>query len=170
MKKKDTAFLKKVPLFAGLSDPKISLVAGITTQRIIEAGTSIVKEGEKGSDLFILLEGEVEVSRTLLLKIAGQGLDQRDKSLMRLTADDHAFFGEMALFDESSERTASVVAKSQCVLACISRDKFFRLAESDKEIGFIVLKNIVTILISRLDKMTNDVLKLTTALSLALGR
>jgi len=170
MKKIDITFLKKVPLFADISDEKLASIAHITYERIVDAGTSIVKEGEKGSDLYILVDGEVEVSRTLLLKIAGQGLDQRDKSLIRLTANDHAFFGEMALFDESSERSASVTAKSQCVLACISRDKFFKLAEADKEIGYRVLKNIVTILISRLDKTTNDVLKLTTALSLALGR
>jgi CRP-like cAMP-binding protein len=97
-------------------------------------------------------------------------MDQRDKSLNRLTADEHAFFGEMALFGPACERTATVTAKTRCTIAVLSREKFFRLTETDNEIGYRVLMNIVAILSDRLDKTTKDVLKLTTALSLALER
>ena len=104
--------------------------------------------------MFILLDGEVEVSKSLLLKVAGRGMDQRDKSLIRLTGDDYAFFGEMALFDSNAERSASVTAKSKCVIAEIAQEDFFKLTESDHEIGYHVLKNIVTIISNRLDKTT----------------
>jgi CRP-like cAMP-binding protein len=120
--------------------------------------------------MFILLDGEVEVSKSLLLKVTGHGLDQRDKSLIRLTGNDFAFFGEMTLFDSNAERSASVIAKSKCVLAEIAQKDFFELTESDHEIGYHVLKNLIKIISNRLEKTTKDVLKLTTALSLALDR
>jgi CRP/FNR family transcriptional regulator, cyclic AMP receptor protein len=166
----DIDFLKKIPLFIGLSSEKLEKVRAVTTTRTFDAGSFIVKENEKGDEMFILLDGEVEVSRTLMLKIAGRGMDQKDKLLNKLTAGDYAFFGEMSIFDDDSERTASVIATKRCTVAVLERDSFFRLSELDKEIGYIILKNILKIVSERLNKTTKDVLKLTTALSLALER
>ena len=170
MKKIDIGYLKKIPIFVGLSDDKLERVKQVIKEKTVEAGTVIIKEGTQGTEMFILLEGEVEVSKSLLLKVAGRGMDQRDKSLIKLTGDDHAFFGEMTLFDTTAERSASVIARTKCTIAEIAQADFFRLTESDHEIGYYVLKNIVTIISNRLDKTTKDVLKLTTALSLALER
>lgn len=170
MKKLDSEFLKKIPLFTGLSSEKLKKLLSIMTVREVDEGKYIIKENEKGHEMFILLDGTVEVSRTLLLKISGSGMDQRDKLLNRLTANDYAFFGEMGLFDDDSERSASVIAKSKCTVAVLERDSFFNLTEADKEIGYVILKNILKIVSDRLDKTTKDVLKLTTALSLALER
>ncbi|MDD8018716.1 MAG: cyclic nucleotide-binding domain-containing protein [Bacteroidota bacterium] len=170
MKSLDTDFLRTIPLFTGLSQVKLEKVRTIMTTRMVEAGTFIIKENEKGNEMFILIDGEVEISRTLLLKVAGRGMDQKDKLLNKLTANDHAFFGEMSLFDDNSERTASVIATVQCTLAVLERNSFFHLTESDNEIGYCILKNILKIVNERLDKTNKDVLKLTTALSLALER
>jgi CRP-like cAMP-binding protein len=166
----DIAFLKKIPIFTELSDDHLAMVMRIMNVQSVDAGASIIKEHDQGTDMFILLSGEVEVSKTLLLKVAGHGLDQRDKMLQRLSASDYAFFGEMGLFDERSERSASIIALTPCNIAVITKEEFFRLAESDTEIGYRILKNIVRIISVRLDKNNKDVLKLTTALSLALER
>ena len=166
----DIAFLRKIPIFTGLTNEQLAEVMRIMTVQSVDAGASIIKEHENGTDMFILLSGEVEVSKTLLLKIAGRGLDQRDKMLQKLSANDYAFFGEMGLFDERSERTASIVALTPCDIAVITKEEFFRLAESDTRIGYTILKNIVRIISVRLEKNNKDVLKLTKALSLALER
>ncbi len=170
MKRTSTAFLRNIPLFTGLDEGQLDKITHIIVERIVESETPIIHDGEKGEELFILLDGEVEVSKTLLLKVGGRGLHQRDKSLLRLRGSDYAFFGEMAIFTDDAERSASVTAKSRCVVAVISRDRFFALAETDPGIGYHVLKNLIGILSRRLDKTTQDVLKLTTALSLALER
>ena len=170
MKKIDARFLKKIPMFIELSDDKLEMIKNIIKEKTVESESVIIKEGTKGTEMFILLDGEVEVSKSLLLKVAGHGMNQGDKSLIRLTGDDYAFFGEMALFVENAERSASVIAKSRCVVAIIEQEDFFKLTESDHEIGYHVLKVIVKIISNRLDKTSKDVLKLTTALSLALER
>ncbi|MEW6062628.1 MAG: cyclic nucleotide-binding domain-containing protein [Bacteroidota bacterium] len=170
MKTLDANFLKNIPLFTGLSDEQIEKVRAIMSLRTIPEGTYIIRENEVGQEMFILLDGEVEISRSLLLKISGSGMDHRDKLLNKLTGNDHAFFGEMGLFDEHSERSASVVATTKCTVAVLEQESFFQLTESDKEIGYVILKNILKIVSDRLNKTTKDVLKLTTALSLALER
>jgi CRP/FNR family transcriptional regulator, cyclic AMP receptor protein len=170
MKKIDLGFLKNIPLFTDLADDRLEKIKRIIVERSVTAGSVIIKEGTKGTEMFILLDGEVEVSRSLLLKVAGHGMDKGDKSLIRLTGDDFAFFGEMTLFDSNAERSASVTATSDCVLAEIAQRDFFELTESDHEIGYHVLKNLIKIISNRLEKTTKDVLKLTTALSLALDR
>jgi len=170
MKTIDADFLSTLPIFTGLPPEKLERVRSIMTVRSFSEGTYIIREGDEGHELFILLDGEVEVSRSLLLKISGSGLDQKDKLLNRLTGNDHAFFGEMGLFDDRYERSASVVATTRVTVAVLERRTFFELTEGDKEIGYIMLKNILHIISERLDKTTKDVLKLTTALSLALDR
>jgi len=170
MKTIDLAFLKNIPLFTDLDEVRLEKIRKIMKEKKVAAGGVIIREGTKGTEMFILLDGEVEVSKTLLLKVAGQGMDQRDKSLIRLTGNDFAFFGEMTLFDSNAERSASVIATSDCVVAEITQKDFIGLAESDHEIGYHVLKNLIKIISSRLEKTTKDVLKLTTALSLALER
>jgi CRP-like cAMP-binding protein len=166
----DTTFLKNIPIFTGLTDGQLEKLMRIMTVKVIAAGASIIKEHERGTDMFILLSGDVEVSKTLMLKVAGRGLDTRDKMLQRLSASDHAFFGEMGFFDEQGERSATVAALTPCEVAVITKEGFFALAESDKDLGYVILKNIIRIVSVRLDKTTKDVVKLTTALSLALER
>ncbi len=170
MKTLDLNFLKKIPLFTGLSNEMMEQVRDIMHVRTVTEGSYIIRENEQGHEMYILLDGEVEVSRTLLLKVSGSGMDQRDKMLNKLTANDHAFFGEMGLFDDNSERSASVIAKTNCSIAVLERASFFRLTEADHEIGHIIVRNILKIVSDRLNKTTKDVLKLTTALSLALER
>lgn len=139
-------------------------------ERAFDKGEIIVKEDAKGEYMFILLDGEVQVSKSLTLRSADHGLDQRDKSLSRLSSADHAFFGEIALMDENSTRTATVTTTKPSTIAIIKRDDFFHLAESDKEIGYVLVRNIARVLSNRLDKSNRDILKLTTALSLALEK
>ena len=67
------------------------------------------KEGERGDELVVLLEGNVEVRRDgAVLATLGPG--------------DH--FGEMALLDDTARRSATVVAVTPVVVAYVSRHHF----------------------------------------------
>ena len=64
----------------------------------------------------------------------------------------------------------SVITTKPCTFAIIYKSDFINLAESNKEIGYILYKNIATVLAERLRKANNDILKLTTALTLVLSK
>ncbi len=73
-------------------------------------GTVIIREGDEGDAAYIVLEGELEVFKTV---------DGKPVSLRRLTRGD--VFGETAIF-ASTPRTASVVAMTDVALVRITED------------------------------------------------
>lgn len=83
-----------VPLFSACSKRELALIARSAKEVSHRAGTMIAREGERGIGLFVILEGECEVT------IGG-------KRKAKLGAGD--FFGEVALLD-GGPRTATVTS------------------------------------------------------------
>jgi CRP/FNR family cyclic AMP-dependent transcriptional regulator len=162
-------FLKAIPIFQDLDEEELRQVLKITRRIQFPQGKAILKEGETGETMYIIAEGTVEVSKTLVMKRGPEEFQGRDKILTKLSAEDHAIFGEVALF-ERSQRTATVFALTDCRLLEISKPDFLGLAEENPRIGYKITRNIVQLLCSRLRKADEDTIKLTTALSVALGR
>jgi len=162
--------LKKIPIFRGLEEKHLEKLSQIIQVREFPQGTVVIKEGENGDEIFILLDGEVEVSKSLVMKLPGYDIAQREKSLTKLSSENLPFFGEMVLFDEKAERTATVTTTKPCKFAIIHKNDFVEIARENAEIGYILYKNIATVLAERLKKANNDILKLTTALTLVLKK
>jgi len=161
-------FFQKVSLFEGLSDQQIFKIIDIMYVKDILNGEIIAQENANEDTLFILLKGEVEISKRLLMPLFDSPTSKQEKSLIRLSEKDHAFFGEMALFEEKPERSASIRALNACKLAVLKKNDILAILEQNPEIGSVVFKNIATELTRRLVKANKDILKLTTAFSLAL--
>ncbi|HUI31347.1 MAG TPA: cyclic nucleotide-binding domain-containing protein [Candidatus Acidoferrales bacterium] len=162
--------LSRTAIFAGIPEEKIAKLAALVKVQNFPADQLIMKEGESGSCLCILLGGEVEVSKSLVFRSGAASLDPLDKSLMRLTSKNFPFFGEMSLFEKNSARNATVRTISPCRFAIIELADLVRLSETDYEIGYRIFFNIAWALSDRLNKSNNDLLKVTTALGIALER
>jgi CRP/FNR family cyclic AMP-dependent transcriptional regulator len=160
--------LKKIPIFSGIKEEHLENLKKIIQIQEFPENAVVIREGEKGEEIYILLNGEVEVSKSLVLNLPG--LEQKEKSLTKLSADGFPFFGEMVLFDDKAERTATVITTTQCLFAVLKKSDILNLAETNSEIGYPLFKNIASVLALRLKKANNDILKLTTALSLILSR
>jgi CRP-like cAMP-binding protein len=102
--------IARVPLFAGLSKSELGQLASIADEIDLPANKVLIREGERGREFFVLLEGEVEVTR------------KGKKLAMRSSGD---FFGEIALVS-SLPRTATVKARKP-VRALVIRDVDFRV-------------------------------------------
>ncbi len=89
---------------------------------VVETDTVIVRQGEEGTGLYLILGGEVEVMRDLDTPQA--------VSLATLQAPES--FGEISLL-LGSETTASVVATRRTTLLFLSRHYFLRLVQSVPE-------------------------------------
>lgn len=128
-----------------------------------------MKEGDVGETMYIILEGTVEVVKTLVLEGIDTDEDEKigNKVFTKLSSKDHAVFGEISLLEES-KRTATIKALSDCTFYEIERSDFLKLAGEDAELGFQVLFNIAKIICSRLRKADEDVIKLSTVLSIVL--
>jgi CRP-like cAMP-binding protein len=165
----DEKLLKAIPILQNLDEEELRQVLKIARPVQFPRGKVILKEGEAGETMYIIAEGAVEVSKTLVMMGGREDVQDREKILTKLSAEDHAIFGEVALF-EKSKRTATVVALTDCRMLEISKSDFLRLAEENPRIGYRITRNIVQLLCSRLRKTDEDTIKLTTALSIALSR
>lgn len=162
----DVNRLSAMPLFAGLSKDQVGAFVKVGKPMRIPAGDPILTEGESGESMFILADGNVEVTRRLGLTTDDRIGPQRKKTLVSLTAPQ--FFGEMGLI-EDAERSATVTASTECEVLEVTRQDFEKLVGNDPGLGYQVVYNIALVLSGRIRTTNRDVLKLTAALSLALG-
>jgi len=102
--------LRSIPLFEGLTEDDLLVLAGSVTSRPFKAGQLIFNQGDPGSEMFIVADGHVNIhlpgdaSRRVSLKDISRG----------------EYFGELALFDDKP-RSASALATTDAVLLELTR-------------------------------------------------
>ncbi|MFB0520785.1 MAG: cyclic nucleotide-binding domain-containing protein [Desulfatiglandales bacterium] len=159
--------IKKTFIFDNLNEQEVAHILKITKERRFSKGETIMQEGQEGDSMYIVVEGSVEVSKTLTMKL-GEESTEREKILTRFKAEDNVVFGEVAMIDRGN-RSASAVATTDCILLEIEREDFLDLIEKRPQMGVKILRRIGELLASRVRQSSQDVVRLTTALSIALG-
>ena len=166
----DKIKIKEFAIFKDLNAAQLDEVCEKLVEREYEKNETIFSEGDVGTSLFLLLEGEVEITQALTLNISNSKIDNREKSLIRLDSSIKTFFGEVGLIEKDGVRTATVRTTSNSLIARLSKRDFKELMENDPVLGTILLGNIAEVLCQRLRTTNNNVLKITTAFSLALSK
>ena len=132
--------LAKMPLFSRLSEREMLRVMQVAEVRAYPAGGLVIKEGDRGDELFTVLSGKVRVSRgDTLLTTFGSG--------------EH--FGEMALI-RSVPRSATVHADGPSELIAIKRSDFFEILRKEHELAVKLLWQFLGVLADRLDQTSKD--------------
>jgi CRP-like cAMP-binding protein len=132
--------LANMPLFARLTERELLRVMQAVQVREFNDGEVVIREGDKGDELFIVLEGKVRVSRgEQLLTQLGQG--------------EHV--GEMALI-RSVPRSASVTAIGAAELIAIRRADFFEILRKEHEVAVKMLWQFLGVLADRLDRTSSE--------------
>lgn len=127
--------LRKVEIFAGLSDGELIQVAGLCKAIRAPAGHIVFKEGDTGDELYIVHEGTVRVMITTRLA-DGTTAPSTINSLYPGQC-----FGEQALLGGAA-RTATVATNEPAVLIVIRALDFDALAERNSRIGYVVMRNL----------------------------
>ncbi len=146
--------LRQVAIFKDLDDDELASVAEVCRIQEFVSGEFIFKEGEAGNRLYLIVEGEVRVSRD----VPGSG----EEALAVLKPG--ALFGEMAVFDRS-ERSTDAISNGGTKCLTITRSDFEMLLDFNREIAYKVLWSCVRLLSSRL-RSTNDSLRSFLAMSM----
>ena len=108
------ARLANVPLFRACSKHDLRLIARLADSSTCRAGEVLVREGRRGNDLFVIVDGQAEISR--------DGV-----SIAALGAGD--YFGELAVLCPAP-RTATVTATTDMeVLIVTARELAILLAD-----------------------------------------
>ena len=110
--------LRRAPLFSELSRGELEELAKVTEDLEVEAGKVLCREGETAREFFVIVEGEVSVSKD-------------GEEIRTLGPGD--FFGEIALLQDV-RRTATVMAKTPLRFFVLTRQGFRSLVSHQPQI------------------------------------
>ena len=128
--------LRRAPLFADLSQKELAQLARVTEDVDAEAGRVLIREGDRGHEFFVLMDGDVSVKR-------------KGKDLGKRSAPD--ILGEISIL-EQVPRTATVTAETP-VRAFVLTDRAFRqLVKENPGIELKVLRTLA----KRVRAMSDD--------------
>ena len=161
--------MKRIRMLADFSETEVAALRRVAREVNVPAGEVIMREGDVGDSMYPFAEGQVMVTKNLTLKTGKRGFSQAEKSMVSLDARYVSFFGDMAMF-ENDVRSATLTASSECLLYEIRRDDFEQLATRNSVLGYKLLRRIAEVLCHRVRQGNQDILKLTTALSIALSK
>src|SRR5262245_56332268 len=129
-----------MPLFKYLTYTELVRVMNMTESREFNEGDRIIKEGEPGEDMFVILQGKVRLHKgEATITTLGKG----------------AHFGEMALVDRGP-RSASATAVEKARLLAIRRRDFYEIIKKEPGLSVKLLWSFVQVLAERLRKTTAD--------------
>jgi signal-transduction protein with cAMP-binding, CBS, and nucleotidyltransferase domain len=91
--------LRRVPLFERLSPEDLQRIASVASRRWFDEGAALVREGEAGDELFVILEGRV--------RVVHRADDGSERMIRTYREGDH--IGELAVLRDAP-RMATVIA------------------------------------------------------------
>lgn len=135
--------IHRIPIFRHLSARQLMDLTKVIRQESYPPGTGILREGDEGKSMYLMVDGEVEVVKlNTRLGVLGPG----------------DFFGEMAIF-ERERRSASVLTRGEVRLLRLEGDDLLQLIEELPAIAVNIcqyLSHRVQDLNTRLQRLTSE--------------
>lgn len=144
--------LKSCPIFFELYDHEIEKVVKSCKVSCFSSGDYIIKQGDEGNEIYVLLNGTVAVQR-----------DLEEKSVEVEVLSHGNIFGFVVLVEEQ-KYSESVVAKDSADVLCIPFDHLLSFYKTDPGIFGIITLNLSRIMAQRLDTFKQKIYDKTIAL------
>ncbi len=135
---------RTIPLFAGLRRGQARIVVLMGEMKRFGAGEFIVRQGEMGNEMYVIMRGTAEV---------WAGTDHDRKPIHTMRRGD--VFGEMGLV-RHAERSTDVVATDQVEVLAVDERFLDRIQFRYPRIASKVFLNLTRILSDRLQRMTDQ--------------
>ncbi len=146
--------LAQMSIFAGLSDEQRRQIVEIATTVEFSPGETILRQGDSGRNLWIVVEGQCEVTRAVTHQ-GSNGQDcgnDGDDAIVLAELGPYSQFGEMSFF-HAAPHSASVKAKTPVTLLRVEKQQFDRLVEDQCWAAYMLAENIIHQLAERLRRM-----------------
>jgi len=129
-----TEILGSVELFEGITPAELQAISLICKEITFKSGEVITRQGETGDDLYIVLEGYVEVLHS------GTSPELSPRTIVHLGKGQ--IFGEMALVDHGPRSATVRAASDPTKLLKIHCDEFEQECEENHHLGYVIMRNI----------------------------
>jgi CRP/FNR family transcriptional regulator, cyclic AMP receptor protein len=139
--------LQKLHLFQKLSFDETQRLAAIMEYQDVPKGTVVIEQNALGDALYVILKGEVSITRDT-------NLDGKHEAAEQVGAlKDGDLFGEMSLIDDLLT-SARVTTSTACRLIKIPRPRFEALLATDDKLAVKVFRSFCRTLSDRLRRTT----------------
>jgi CRP-like cAMP-binding protein len=126
--------LRNIPLFAGASQAGLDRLAAESGELVANAGQIVAMEGDRGSGMFVILDGTASV-------------EWRGGSV---ALEAGTFFGELTLLAPGGRRNARVRAATAMRCLAVPRDTALEVIESEPAVALVMLREVARRLASAL--------------------
>ena len=147
--------MARVPLFRGLADEELRELAELVSSRRFRSKETVVRQGEAGGELYVILEGHT--------KVVISDTEGRDAGLDVLGPGE--MFGEVTLLD-GGPRSATVVALSPCHMLVLDRAPLLSFLEKNPRAAICMLE-VTARRLRRLTQRADDIAFLNVSARLA---
>ena len=139
--------LRTIPLFRELEAEELSRLGSVMQERRVPKGSYIVYEGDPGPSMMFLYEGRAKVNL-----VSNEG-----KEIVLAIYDTGDFFGEISVLT-GEDRSANVVALTDCRLLALNADDFRRHVSGNNGLALAVMKQLALRLRASSEKIGDLVL------------
>ncbi len=129
----------------GQTSPSIQRMLAVSVFRKFRSKELIVRQGSISESVYFVMSGSVTVERC----------DESGRRLVYSYLRPGEFFGEIALFEEYPQRSATVVAKMNCEIAVVGLSSFQKLINDDSELLFELARQLAERLKKTNEKLSN---------------
>jgi CRP-like cAMP-binding protein len=144
-------FLRNIELLKNFSDNELRILSKFMHSRKFAEKESIFRQGEMGIGFYFIYSGNVE------MKYAESSIESEQKNFLML--EEFNYFGELALLQENTPRTASAIAHNQCELIGIFKPDLDHLILHQPVIAAKLIQSISIAIADRLYYFTQEATK-----------
>jgi sigma-B regulation protein RsbU (phosphoserine phosphatase) len=125
-----TEFLRHIPLFSSLNEEQLSSIIGMLQPRPVVEGEILFWEGEPGDRFYVILTGQLEIIKAI-------GSEHEHLIGIRGPGD---YVGEMSLFMQPGERSATIRARTDGVVLEMKHSDFEGLLRKHPSVPYELLR------------------------------
>jgi len=182
------AAISRINLFQGLSMDQCDRISRVVQPIDYAPEQMLLEEGDTGDTMVLIFQGQVEVTKRVIIRTAA-GLSVSRKPIIRLETTDPppveppvyaatvhvvklpAFgVGEFSLVSDTAIRTAGVIAMTPITAGIIKITAFEALAVEDPTIAAPVFREVARSAVQNIAIATQDISNLTQAFFFALAK
>lgn len=136
--------LSQCSVFAALDAAGLETIAGIATEKTYEPGATVLREGDRATELVIIREGKLALQMSMPRDGAWAG---RRITVDIVTSNEPAGWSALV---EPYVYTLTAIAIQETRALLLKADELRQQLEQDPSVGYLVLKGLIQVVASRL--------------------
>lgn len=132
--------LKQADIFYKLTPTQLEMISNLCQDKTFQAGEVIFPEGVNSDELYIIVNGEVDIQVNPAL-VSDRPVDQFTPVTIATLRRGQSF-GEIALVDNGLRSATARATQEKTRLLIIARDKLMLLCDTYPQLGYRLMQNL----------------------------